>query len=96
MKKGILLSIALSAFIASSASANPVLYAYNAQQECSKVVENSDSFGISITKKTATSVSVRFKKVKGKKVENSVFRTAKSEFKNCMIRQLEPQSIEVK
>ncbi len=95
MKKLMLVSIAVATIVASSVSANPVLYAANAHQECYDEVENSNAFGVSIRKKSANAVSLRFKKAKGKKVENSVFRQAKSDFKGCMIRKLEPQSIEV-
>ena len=84
MKKLILATFAVSVMAASSVAANPVLYANSVQQECRKEVENSDAFGLSIRKKSNTAVSIRFKKVKTKKIENAAFRQAKSEFKACM------------
>ncbi|MEO1139771.1 MAG: hypothetical protein AAFW87_09965 [Pseudomonadota bacterium] len=96
MKLLILVSVAASISIASSALANPVLIASGAHQECYKEVENSNAFGVSIKKRSVNEVSLRFKKAKGKKVENSVFRTAKADFRACMIGKLEPYSVTVK
>ena len=81
--------------LATTAVANPVLYAHQATSDCREQLDMSVAYVSGIKKKGGSGVRLTVKKNKDSGVKNAEFRKAKDALLACVKAKLDPQSIKV-